>query len=276
VRVLVIDGSVVSRSVIHEQISSWGMRDGQCGTAAEAIEMLRSARVAGDAFQIVIADAQVAGDGGANLAESLRAVPGCRGLVFVMLTTVGHLVDADALARAGIDACLAKPVRHSRLINALAAAWGRPSSTEAGPEAPRRPFEKANAPGEFSTLEARVLVVEDNPVNQKVAVALLARLGVCADVAGDGREAIERLTTEPYDLVLMDCQMPAMNGYDATLEIRKRPSTNQRVPIVAMTADVIDAARERALRAGMNDFVAKPVDLDDLSRALRTWLRKTA
>ena len=123
---------------------------------------------------------------------------------------------------------------------------------------------------------ADVLVVEDNKVNQKVAVALLKRLGVRVDVASDGQEAVERVQSRSYDLVLMDCQMPVMNGYDATVEIRRREGTAPRVPIIAMTADVIDDSKERALQAGMNDFVAKPVDMQDLSRALRTWLKKAA
>jgi CheY-like chemotaxis protein len=123
---------------------------------------------------------------------------------------------------------------------------------------------------------ADVLVVEDNKVNQKVAVALLNRLGVRVDVASNGREAVERVQARPYDLVLMDCQMPIMNGYDATVEIRRREGAAPHIPIIAMTADVIDDSKERALQAGMNDFVAKPVGMQELSRALRTWLKKAA
>jgi CheY-like chemotaxis protein len=117
-----------------------------------------------------------------------------------------------------------------------------------------------------------VLVVEDNAVNQKVALLLLAKVGVRADVVSDGREAVDRLRTAPYDVVFMDCQMPEMNGYEATSAIRQRSGPNQRVPIIAMTADVIEGSRARAFDAGMNDFVAKPVELGDLTRALREWL----
>jgi CheY-like chemotaxis protein len=113
-------------------------------------------------------------------------------------------------------------------------------------------------------------------VNQKVAVALLSRFGLSVDVANHGGEAIERIKSSTYDMVLMDCQMPIMNGYDATIEIRKADAGARNVPIIAMTADVIDGSRERALDAGMNDFIAKPVDVHELSRALQTWLPKAA
>jgi CheY-like chemotaxis protein len=118
-----------------------------------------------------------------------------------------------------------------------------------------------------------VLVVEDNAVNQKVAVMLLAKLGVRADLASDAREALEMLRILPYDLVLMDCQMPEMNGYEATQEIRRMTGTNRNVPVVALTADVIGGTKERCLQARMNDLLTKPVDLESLSRALRTWLK---
>jgi CheY-like chemotaxis protein len=138
------------------------------------------------------------------------------------------------------------------------------------------PLLPAPIPKELPQFSGHVLVVEDNAVNQKVAVALLSRLGVRTDVANHGREAVERMKAFAYDLVLMDCQMPVMNGYDATIEIRKGEASRARVPIVAMTADVIDGSRERAMEAGMDDFVAKPVDVQELTRALRTWLRKAA
>lgn len=119
-----------------------------------------------------------------------------------------------------------------------------------------------------SSSELRVLVVEDNAVNQKVAVMMLMRLGVRADVAGNGKEALGMLRLLPYDVVLMDCQMPEMNGYEATAEIRKMEGANRHVRIIAMTADVMVGSRERCLNAGMDDFVSKPVKLDHLAQAL--------
>jgi len=200
-----------------------------------------------------------------------------RNLAYVMLTSIGRLIDDGELPALGIDACLAKPVRYERLITTLATAWARRTSiTAQGDRLVPRSGPALTVTHDLPQFSADVLVVEDNMVNQKVAVALLKRLGVRVDVASDGREAVERVQSRPYDLVLMDCQMPNMNGYDATIEIRRREGAASPVPIIAMTADVIDDSKERAFQAGMNDFVAKPVDLQDLSRALRIWLKKAA
>ncbi len=123
-------------------------------------------------------------------------------------------------------------------------------------------------------MPARVLVAEDNPVNQKVAVWMLQRSGLRPDVAGNGREAVQMLNLVPYDLIFMDCQMPEMDGYEAAREIRRREGPERRVTIIAMTAEAIAGAREACLAAGMDDYVSKPVKLGDLSEALEKWLPK--
>ena len=276
VRVLIVVDNAVSRRVIHEQLVGWGMRDGSCATSQEALDALREAHRSGDPYQMVIADQDISHVDGLTLPAALRRDQESRDLVYVMLTSIGRLIDHDALPEMGIDACVVKPVRHARLINTLAAAWTRRRS--AGPEGndlAARMASSLTVTTDLPQFNARVLVVEDNIVNQKVAVALLTRLGVHADVANDGREAVERMQAQSYDLVLMDCQMPVMNGYDATIAIR-RQEIDTRMPIIAMTADVIDGSKERAFEAGMDDFVAKPVDIQDLSRALRTWLKRAA
>jgi signal transduction histidine kinase/DNA-binding response OmpR family regulator len=276
-RVLIAVENVVNRRVIHEQILSWGMRDGTCAGGQEAMDILRTAHTGGDPYQIIIADQEVPGVDGEPLPMAVRRVEHGRSLVYVMLTSIGRLVDDDALPAMGIDACLAKPIRHERLITTLATAWARrrPVATDSDRSSHRSGPALAAMP-DLPQFSADVLVVEDNKVNQKVAVALLNRLGVRVDVASNGREAVERVQARPYDLVLMDCQMPIMNGYDATVEIRRREGAAPHIPIIAMTADVIDDSKERALQAGMNDFVAKPVGMQELSRALRTWLKKAA
>jgi len=273
-RVLIVDDNAVNRRVIHEQISSWGMRNGSYATGEDALAALRAAHEAGDPYQIVIADFQMPGIDGAALAAAVRSDPALRDVVYIMLTSVGHWKEHSLMRGQSIDACLLKPVRHTRLMNALSTEWARkaaPASPAAMPAAPA-----VQGAGELSALSARVLVVEDNVVNQKVAVMILAKLGVRADVAPHGREAVNVLSKTPYDLVLMDCQMPEMNGYEATSAIRTQSGINQAVPIVAMTADVIEGARERALHSGMNDFVGKPVEIDELTRVLKVWLPKRA
>jgi CheY-like chemotaxis protein len=192
-----------------------------------------------------------------------------------MLTSVGHWKEHSFLRGQSIDACLLKPVRHTRLMTTLATEWAkRTTPTLASVAAPSVPA--APSAGALASLSARVLVVEDNLVNQRVAVMLLRKLGVNADVVSHGREAIDVLRKAPYDLVLMDCQMPEMNGYEATSEIRGEAGVNQAIPIIAMTADVIEGARERALHSGMNDFVGKPVELEELTRVLKLWLTPKA
>ncbi len=130
---------------------------------------------------------------------------------------------------------------------------------------------KSNCAGMFAEWSIRVLVVEDNVVNQRVAVLMLERLGLRVDVAGNGREAVDLLEMLPYDVVFMDCQMPEMNGYDAAAEFRRREGPDRRVAIIAMTAEVMAGCRERCLKAGMDDFLAKPIKLEDLIGALRKW-----
>jgi PAS domain S-box-containing protein len=269
-RVLIVDDSEVNRRIVHEQISSWGMRNGSYASAQDALQAMRAAHAAGDPFDFVIADYRMPEMDGASLARAIKADPSLRDAVFIMLTSVGNWRDQTQTSQDFVDACLVKPVRHTRLMTTLATAWAGKR------QVPVKPVQAtpagAHVSGEFAGRCVRVLVVEDNAVNQKVAVMMLAKLGVRADVAGHGREAVELTRTIPYDLVLMDCQMPEMNGYEATAEIRRREGPGARLPIVALTADVIDGCRERCTEAGMDDFVAKPVQIDALARALRLWL----
>jgi CheY-like chemotaxis protein len=204
------------------------------------------------------------------VAAAIKARPEFRDTLVVMLTSVGNIGEVRRMEGAAVDACLAKPVRQSQLLNAMTAVWSRKQLSAPPEPPPAAPAEPARA-GRFTGRGIRVLVAEDNPVNQKVAVKMLERLGVRADVALNGREAIDMLETMPYDLILMDCHMPDVDGYTATAEIRRRYA-ERRVPIVAMTAEAMEGCRETCLEAGMDDYIAKPVKLADLSDALEKWL----
>jgi two-component system sensor histidine kinase/response regulator len=173
--------------------------------------------------------------------------------------------NAEARA-AGIRRTLTKPVRRAQLLDALAAALApEPAPKAAAPKvAPHR--ESA------ATSSARILVAEDNPVNQQLARAMLLRLGYQADVVGNGREAVESMMTVPYDLVLMDCQMPVMDGFEATRAIREREGTTRHTRIVAVTANAMEGDRERCLDVGMDDYLSKPFRAGDLQRVLDRWL----
>jgi signal transduction histidine kinase/DNA-binding response OmpR family regulator len=273
-RVLIVDDNRVNRRVIHQHICSWGMRNGSFASAEEALAAVLEARDAGDPYQIVIADYHMPGIDGVMLAQQLRALP--EHFAYVLLTSVGHWKEHASLPDGLIDACLTKPVRHRKLMDTLATVWAqRQSRAETDPvaashaPAPARPA----APAAPTTLRgARILVVEDNPINQKVAIHQLEAIGLHADVVSSGKEALEMLQLADYDLVLMDCSMPEMNGYDATRAIRQMAGPVADVPIIAMTADAVTGARERCLDAGMNDYVSKPVTLERLENTIARYL----
>jgi CheY-like chemotaxis protein len=191
-----------------------------------------------------------------------------------MLTSVGHLGALRHKEGSSVDACLSKPVRQSQLLTTLATAWSKKQHVAlAGSARPGSRIAEMNSAlaGRAAEWPIRVLVAEDNVVNQKVAVRMLERLGLRADVATNGREAVRMFDLLPYDLVFMDCQMPEMDGYEAAQEIRRREGPGRHVAIIAMTADAMAGCRERCLEAGMDDFVAKPVAMEALFEALQRW-----
>jgi two-component system, sensor histidine kinase and response regulator len=187
-------------------------------------------------------------------------------------------MDTQRLTAAGFAAVLIKPVRALQLMNALATVWGAQalSVSPQGTKAPKSLAPHTAGPAAPLTAvplsRARVLVVEDNIVNQKLAVRTLEKLGCRVDVAGDGQEAIEMLAMLPYDVVFMGCEMPELDGYAATREIRRREGPNRHTPIIAMTAHAMAGDREKCLGAGMDDYISKPVQMVNLEEALTRWI----
>ena len=269
-RVLIVDDNEINRRVVHEQISSWGMRNGSYASAEQALEALKAAQMSQDPYDFVISDYQMPGMDGMTLAALIKADPAIKDTVVVMLTSIGHSNEVRSLEGVSLDACLVKPVRHSQLLNTLAAAWAKrlartcPETSKSEPSLLLRP----GFAGRFSGCPLRVLVAEDNVVNQMVALRMLERLGVRADVAANGREAVAMAQRLPYDILFMDCQMPEMNGYEAAREIRWQEMSDRRMTIIAMTAEAIEGSRQRCVEAGMDDFIAKPVRLEDLIEVL--------
>jgi len=274
VRALIVDDDEVSRRVLHEHITNWGMRNGSFATGVDALGAIRAAQALGDPYQMVITDYRMAGIDGAMLTAEIKADAAIRDTIVIMLTSVSQLNDATRMKQIGCAACLVKPVRAAQLRDALATAWsGRPA---AAPASSPLPDPRSMLALKALTSSARVLVVEDNIVNQSVAVRMLEKIGFQADVAANGREAMEMLALLPYEIVLMDCRMPEMSGYEAAHEIRLREQPHRQVHIVAMTTDAVigegsENTRERCLRAGMDDFISKPVQLEELSGALKRW-----
>ena len=271
-RVLIVDDNEINRRVVHEQIRGWGMRNGSYATAEEAFAAAKAAYAEGDPFQFVISDFQMPGMDGAALAAAMKTDPELKDVAFVMLTSIGDWGELRGLEGQSVDACLVKPVRQSQLWNALANTWAKKlQAYSIDPGDANGDSQAETVQGEFEGLQLRALVAEDNIVNQRVAVRMLEKLGIRADVAANGREAVEAMRMLPYDVVFMDCQMPEMNGYEAAAEIRRREAPGERVAIIAMTADVGSASRDHCLSHGMDDFISKPVKKEVLAEVLRKW-----
>ena len=275
-RVLVLVDNEVNRRVRLEQMAGWGMRHEGFADGEPALAAMCAAAGAGDPYHIVLLDCPRRGGDGDRLARAIRSDASLRACAIVLLSAMGQGQEVNPSTNGIIDACLFKPVRQSQLLRTMASAWAKrqhaePCDRKFGDQQGPAGF-RQTAAGQFAAHNGRILVVEDNVVNQKVACRLLERLGLRTDVAADGREAVEMCALVPYDLVLMDCQMPEMDGYQATREIRRRQGPTERVAVVAMTADAMNGTREKCLAAGMDDYLSKPVKLDELHAALSRWL----
>jgi PAS domain S-box-containing protein len=270
VRVLVMDAQPIGRLVMAGVCSRSGMRAEEAASGDEALRMAAAAHAGGDPYRIVCLDLTPPGMDGAETARRLReACPGAEPAIVRIASAEerGALCPMDA---AGRDACLLKPVREAALLDAFQRVLDHRA---AGATAPTRTGPPAPLPSDPPRLaNKRVLLVEDNIVNQKVGAALLGKLGCRVDVAANGREAVAMAAQLPYDLIFMDCQMPVMDGYEATLEIRRREDSAHRTPIVALTAGAMAADRERCLQAGMDGYLSKPVKPEQLRETLGQYL----
>jgi len=188
------------------------------------------------------------------------------------MTSIGWPIDHQMLRTAGVARCLTKPAKQSQLFDCLAMVMGM-TFAGAAPPSPSRDAAIVEETGDPQTLFGRVLVAEDNPVNQRVALHQLRRLGYAADAVGDGAEAVLALSRVHYDIVLMDCQMPNLDGYAATTMIREREGSGRRTPIIALTAHALQGDREKCLAAGMDDYLSKPVNRNELRAVIEKWVR---
>jgi signal transduction histidine kinase/DNA-binding response OmpR family regulator/streptogramin lyase len=274
-RALILAGKEVNRRVLQEQIAGWGIRAGSLAGSEGALQALRAATESGDPYHFVVLDSRAPEGDGVATARAIRADPSLCGCVIVLLSSIGQGQEAGEDQCGVIDACACKPVRQSLLHHTLASAWAKRRGIEParGPQPGEKAADlKAAGAERFAACTSRILVVEDNIVNQKVACRMLENLGLRADVAPNGREAVEMFALAPYDLVLMDCQMPEMDGYAATREIRGKEGSARQVIVIAMTADAMEGSRERCLAAGMDDYISKPVRPNDLFETLSKWL----
>jgi two-component system sensor histidine kinase/response regulator len=265
-RVLVVDDNATSRKILTHLTTKWHMRVTAVDGARSALMELRRGAAAQDHFTLVLLDMQMPGIDGIALARMIRSESSFRSPAMVMLTSLGS-GNSRAIREAGIAASLNKPVKEALLLETIlqAAAGKRLAGARGDAE------EKAGPGAHLVGRSLRILVAEDNPVNQKVAVRMLEKLGHRADVVGNGREAVNALKSVPYDIVLMDCNMPEMDGFEATNIIRSSEAGTQRTVIIAMTANALEGDRERCLAAGMDDYLTKPVTQAQLASRLAAW-----
>jgi two-component system, sensor histidine kinase and response regulator len=252
VRVLVVDDNSTNRRILTGLLGRWGMKPVDVDGGPAALAALEEAKSSGDPFRLVLVDGQMPEMDGFMLAERIKAHPGLAAATIMMLTSAGQLGDSQRCRDIGVAAYLVKPTRPKELLESIRGALG--SEPRAAASAVVREESEASGNG------TRVLLAEDNSVNQMLAVRLLEKRGYRVVVVDNGRAAVEALETERFDLVLMDVQMPEMNGFEATAEIRKKEkSSGLHIPIVAMTANAMKGDEEACLEAGMDGYVSKPI-----------------
>ena len=271
VRALIVESTAINRGILHSQMSNWGMTNRVAATPEQAIELLAEAAARGAPYDIAIIDLALPGMDALELARTIRVRADIGKVRLVMLTR--RQVDIRNAREAGIDACLAKPVRqtvlYECLVNVMA---GQPQDAVAAPSV-REPLSAAP-----SGLRGNILLVEDNLINQQVALGILQLQGYNVTVVNNGREALDAHTHGAFDLVLMDCHMPEMDGFEATREMRAREqaSGGNRLPIIALTANAMAQDRQACLDAGMDDHLSKPFSMLTLQEMLDRWMPQAA
>jgi signal transduction histidine kinase/DNA-binding response OmpR family regulator len=265
--VLVVDDNATNRRILEAYVAAWRMRPVVAVDAGEALSELQQSVEHGDPFDVALLDFNLPGANGLELAQRIAETPALRNTRLILLSSAGQVHEENSERRVGYH--LTKPVRQSRLLDAIAAVMA-----PAEPGGEQALGEEARGRDEAGAGRRRVLVAEDQRTNWTLIERLLARRGLSAVNATDGRNVLTKLDSDHYDLILMDCQMPVLDGYDTAREIRRRETAGHRehIPIVAMTASAMEGDRERCLAAGMDDYIAKPVDSDKLDQLLSRWL----
>ncbi len=269
-KIIAIDNNPANCRVFAAIFEHWQCRHEELTDPNLAMERLRAAAVEKDPFEVAILDAQMGELDGETFGGMIKADPLIQETLLVLMTSAGKRGDAARSERAGFMAYLTKPIRQAQLYDCLKAALGRARNADR----PRGNIITCHSLAEAGKEKARILLVEDNLTNQKVALGILKKIGYYADIASNGAQALKALQTRSYSLVLMDIQMPDMDGYEVTRVIRTSESTilNLETPVIAMTAHAMKGDKEKCLQAGMNDYISKPILLEDLSAVIDRWI----
>jgi len=265
---LIVDDNSTNRRVLHGMLDRWGMKPTAVEGGRQALQALEIAKSTGHPFPLILLDGQMPEMDGFTLAEHIQRDPGLVGATIMMLTSVGQIGDAKRCRELGISAYLVKPIQQSELLEAVCVVLGKAPKKEVVPLVTRHVLQEEKH-------RARILLVEDNLVNQTLALRLLEKRGFAVKVAADGAQAVAELEHERFDLVLMDVQMPVMDGFEATEAIRAREkSVGGHIPIVAMTAHALKSDEERCLATGMDAYISKPIRTSELFSTIESMLVK--
>ena len=265
-RILIVDDNATNREILREHLRSWKAVVAEASGGAEALQQLASAASSGRPFDLVILDYQMPGMNGMDVVRATRLTPRLRDLPVVLLSSMSPAEEDTDWRAQRVDACLTKPVRRKYLYTALSRVL---ADAPSGTATLRALQVGATAPA--TRMGLHVLLVEDNPVNQLVACGMLEQLGCTVTVAGDGLEGVKAFERGQFNVVLMDCHMPKLDGYGATAQIRAHESKagRRRTPVIALTANALEGDRAKCLAVGMDEHLAKPITLERLRRALQ-------
>ncbi|HUP70837.1 MAG TPA: response regulator [Acidimicrobiales bacterium] len=271
-KMLVVDDNATNRLILQQSLAAWGVTVETAADGRAALSALKEAVFVGSPFDVAILDFHMPGMDGIQLAREIEQFDGMPKPRLALLTSAAERGDAQTARQAGIDAYLTKPVRQSALYDALAALTGPTTMESSIPAVPAVPA-VPDAPAAPAEDESRtlVLLVEDDAVNRRVAVPMLEKMGYRVEVATNGREAVDAVARSAYGAVIMDCQMPEMDGYEATMAIRQSEAEGYRIPIIAMTASAMKSDHDKCLAAGMDDYLSKPFRREVLDATLRKW-----
>jgi two-component system sensor histidine kinase/response regulator len=271
-RIVIVDDNMTNRKVLMGQLSLCGMEAVCASSADEALSMMRIAATAGRPFEVALLDHQMPGCDGATLGKTILAEPALRGARLILLTSSGQRGDGRLFSELGFAGYLLKPVTHRDLTDCLMMVLGTQAE---GWRMATQPIVTRHALRSQRHREAHhILLAEDNVVNQKVACRILEKLGYRVDVAADGQAAFEAWQSGRYQVILMDCQMPVLDGYETTRKIRELETDGRRIPIIALTAHAMKGADNECRAAGMDDYLSKPIDKEQLQNTLNRWLNE--
>ncbi len=265
-RILVVENHPINRLALQRLLTAWDVKHSSVATAGQALSALCTTAAVGTPYDLVLLNAYLPDMDGLQLAQAIQTIPALAQVRLVLLTPIGQRGEGESARAAGIHGYLSKPIRHTQLYECLVTVLGL-QETERRPLITRHTLQEVRA-----QQRKTLLLAEDNLVNQRVALGFLKKLGYRADVVADGQEAVNALTHQTYDLVLMDCQMPQLDGFAATAQIRQLEGARRHTVIVAMTANAMHGDRERCLAAGMDDYLTKPITLEVLREKLAHWL----